>query len=265
MKRPFEMVVGTAAAFALLSGSEARAEQLDIVNCNPSEIATITSAWGFINGQLRTNQASRNTFVNCIERAQLVETGSCNVQFNRSSIYLPIVETDYNWRFECADLPDPPNGMKNADAHVKIEGAKMRLDVGFLAKNAENTLEVAGVIGHELMHNRGFTHGDFTDLLYPLTVPEQVRACIQNTIFGGAPNDPPYEDYWDRRNCCQQPRHPFSDSRGTYNPRELCTTTYPTICLPAWEDAATRTAIEPGDRYKDAFMCAVNGEGDGGI
>ena len=256
----FGLLVGTAASAVLACATQASAQQLNIVNCNPQEVQTITAAWGFINGQIRTNARSRAAFVDCIESAQLVDTGSCNVQLNRSAIYLPIIETDYNWRFECEQL----DGSANADGEVKIQGARMRFDVGFLGENVDNAIRVAGVMGHELMHNRGFNHGEVTDELYSLTVPEQVEACIQNLIFGGSPNRPPYEDYWDRRECCHNPRHSFSDSRSTYNPYEACTSTPSgNICFEWWEDADTGEVLDGNTEHKDALMCM--GSGNGGV
>jgi hypothetical protein len=254
---PLRLVVGAVAALTLSYASAANAQDLNIINCNTAEVATITAAWGFLNGHMRSNAATRNTFINCIENAQLVDTESCDVQLNRSAIYLPITETDYNWRFECTNLDDA-----NADGRVKIEGARMRFDVGFLGEQVNNAIRVAGVMGHELMHNRGFSHENVPPHLYKLTVPEQVEACIQNTIFGGASNEPD-PDHWDRRACCEDPRHAFSDSRSTYEPFDSCIQTPSgTICLPLWTDAATGELIDGSNGHADAAMCVQE---EGGI
>jgi len=252
--RQIAQLIPVAVLLALSHSAEVSA-QINTSNCSTSDARKITSAWSLITGDIRTNPDIRTNFVDCILSAQLVDTKSCEVQNNRSAIFLPIIETDYDWNFECANLPADGSSSTLADAFVKIEGASMRIDVDFLAASHTTVLELAAVMGHELMHNRGFDHGDFRDTLYPLSVPEQVAACIRGSLFGGTSNPPPYADYWDRKHCCQEARHSFTDSRGTYRATQVCTSGLASVCYDMWEDAASGELIQNGGGFADGFMC----------
>jgi hypothetical protein len=253
-KRPhwIARLAAVASLFVLSHGAAASA-QVSHINCSTTAIKKIDGAWSFITGTLRNNAGGRAAFVDCIINAPLVLTGSCAIQENRSPIYLPLIETDYDWTFECKNLLGPEDFL--ASAHVvKIEGARMNIDIDYAEASSTTVLELASVIGHELMHNRGFDHpDDINDPFYRVSVPEQVRACIKAAVFGGPGNPPPYTDFWDRKHCCPEPRPAFSDSRGSYRGIKFCTTSG--VCVDGWQDVATGNDIGTNDVFIDAFMC----------
>jgi hypothetical protein len=89
----------------------------------------------------------------------------------------------------CADLPFPAIARATME-HFNNE--ELQFDRGSLA--TLSSVAVAGTIAHELMHNRGFRHilNPAGSTLHPLTVPEQVEACIENF----APNTVPSVPRW---------------------------------------------------------------------
>jgi hypothetical protein len=225
------------------------------VNCDNGDVAVkIAQAWNFIVTDLRNNAALRANFINCIIDAQLAEVYDCNTQLNRSPIYLPIVQEDYDWQFECASLPRTPTTVTLADAAVKIDGAKMRVDTMFVMNNSVQ--DIAAIMAHELMHNRGFTHGDFgQDPLYSVTVPEQAAACVRQAFTGGSGNPPPYANYWDRSACCHGYNYSFCDAAGNcFFNYQVCSKEAAQVCSMLWTDA---TGADVSNVFPDAEMCPL--------
>lgn len=89
----------------------------------------------------------------------------------------------------CATLP--PNVVAQASQQY-FNNEELDFNRSFIA--SLSPINIAGTIGHELMHNRGFVHdaNPFGTPNHPLTVPEQVEACIENF----APNRVPAAPQW---------------------------------------------------------------------
>jgi hypothetical protein len=230
-------------------------------SCDYAQASAALDAWKYIAIELRSDPKLEERFFNCTLDARYVEAG-CDVLQNTNGIRKAILEDDYKWQFECVDFP-PGHDMNGnptrtlADAHIGIEGAKMRLDKSYLSNASK--VDIAATMAHELMHNRGFTHdaNDFGSPLYALTVPEQVEACVASP--NGRPNQPPYANFWDREVCCEGAGYRFCDFNDCYSTFDGCT-----------EDAVggqqcgrfiTRsdgTVTMPGDSTSpDAAMCGI--------
>jgi hypothetical protein len=128
--------------------------------------------------------------------------------------------------------------------------------------------EIAALMAHELMHNRGFVHQahPFGDPLYSLTVPEQVESCVR-TVLSGARSNPPPANFVDWKNCCM-PGSSWCDASGAcFTAREACygwcsggVTSGPEG---SWQDLSYYCGLVPHDRSGnqmpwgsfDAEMC----------
>ena len=144
------------------------------IGCSIAEQARINPA---ILTLLQSASTEFDSYVSCLKSAEFVENKGVN--------YLDIASS-----LKSADLVDihcrdlEPNIL--GEAPVDIRGTRLSIDRGFISSGT--TARLAGTIGHEIMHNRGFRHSEypFGSPHYPLTVPEQVEACLQT----GTPNLP---------------------------------------------------------------------------
>lgn len=83
-----------------------------------------------------------------------------------------------------------PGTTINARAPVAVSGQQMRVDHAFL--DTASVAQIASVMAHELMHNKGFTHSTygFGSTYYGNTVPEQMEACVESAIRNGGTATP---------------------------------------------------------------------------
>lgn len=71
-------------------------------------------------------------------------------------------------------------------ASIGIGGERLSIANHYLLDPNVSEAELAGVITHELMHNRGHRHSGLGAEEYSLTVPEQARACVARGEPNGA-------------------------------------------------------------------------------
>jgi hypothetical protein len=91
----------------------------------------------------------------------------------------------------------------NAQASLRITGEALTASNSFIDGN--ETVFIAGVIAHEILHNRGFGHGDAgTDTYYTNCASEQVEACFNNWV-GNTSIDKGYVLFWDAKRAGNEP------------------------------------------------------------
>lgn len=190
-------------------------------SCGNLENKKIKAAWNFLTEDLRG--PLRAQFTNCVLSASLVEV-SCDDQLNKQRLVDDVL-ADQIFQVECVDFKpgkdmDGNPTQVEADAHVGIRGTKMRVDKKFA--RTSKTASLAAVMAHEMMHNRGYRHkdNDFGSQLYPLTAPEQIHACVQDTQTGAGPNVAP-PDHWDGALTCAPDNH-WCDVNGCYKTTQTC-------------------------------------------
>ena len=122
-------------------------------------------------------------YESCLASASFVENGGWSgVQIAAA------LRTNTMTGIWCANLPS--NTVAQAKVNQFFNNEELEFNRAFLP--SMSPAAVAGVIGHELMHNRGFTHSanPFGSTFYPLTVPEQVNACIRTGVPNSIPGLP---------------------------------------------------------------------------
>ena len=136
-------------------------------SCTPDEVEKLSKAHAFLVETVNTNY---NQFERCLSAAPIVE----NRCFVGSEI-ARMLQSNAVTRVRCEN--SAPGVL--AHAPVAISGERLFIDRGFV-QDANDEREIASVIGHEIMHNRGFRHieNDSGSTYYDNTVPQQVRACI---------------------------------------------------------------------------------------
>lgn len=160
-----------------------------------SEVGRILDAYEVL---YHLRWGGRAAFENCVWSAPLVETGfyasglylqteSCGIQLDRTPLVEALMELP-RLTIHCEDLISQPGISTNAEAEVAIRGNELTINRKFLAGSASDA-RVAAVIAHEIMHNRGFRHETHPlgYELYPLTIPEQIEACVERGIPNAAP------------------------------------------------------------------------------
>jgi len=138
-------------------------------DCSMEEDRAIEAAWHFLFDEIRGPLMP--AFESCVRDAELVET-PCGDQYDRMRLINALMVDQY-WDFFCTDLE--PNVAASAHA---MDATEMNLDHDLLL---QSTPRIASVMAHELMHNRGYNHEENPSgsLLYDLTVPEQIEACVR--------------------------------------------------------------------------------------
>lgn len=164
--------------------------------CTRDQALGVVAAWRHLIVDLRDDANRRANFINCMLDAPLAEVG-CDIQNDRDPLISAFLDTDYFFDVTCK----PIRPKYDAFAFVAVEAAKLDIDPQFIMDNLSNPVRIASVIAHELAHNLGYTHfqNEFGTPLYDLTVPQQVRTCIDTD---GTYNRPPYPEYLGRESCC---------------------------------------------------------------
>lgn len=148
-------------------------------NCTPNEKTKLDAAAQIlveITGTQFSAGAKYKDYEACLSSAALVEDrGFSGVQIADA------LRTNKVTGIWCWDLPS--NVVAQAWEKPNFD-EEVYFNKTFIASLSPR--EIAGTIGHELMHNRSFLHeeNDFGTPRYPNTVPNQVKACIET----GVPN-----------------------------------------------------------------------------
>ena len=144
-------------------------------DCSAAEAQLIYPAMEVLLSEVSTNF---DALLACVSSANLIEYRGHTPRKIVENLAAASVT-----KITCATLDDAL-----ADAPVSISGSSLRIDGSFLRNSSATS--VAAVVAHELMHNRGYRHSvnDFGGTYYPLTVPEQVRRCVQTRNATRAPN-----------------------------------------------------------------------------
>ena len=170
-----------------------------VTDCTTAETLKIHDAIGVL---LKTGTTGYSAYKSCLVGAALVEN-KCTTGVTIADY----IRRDDVTKIQCVNFTDPGTA---GDAKVGISGEKMRLDRDWIAKLDKKTL--AGVIVHELMHNRGFRHekNPYGSTFYDNTVPEQAFGCLVNgkAFPYRAGGKPPNQDCSpacpdERPYCCQ--------------------------------------------------------------
>ncbi len=131
----------------------------------------------------------------CLNRSYIYNTAG-KIGVNGWTI-APMLAANVITQITCADL-DP--GV-NAQAQLNVSGEKLTAGNAFI--DAKGTVFIAGVIAHEILHNRGFSHSD-TDKYYSNCASEQAEACFNNWV-GNAAADTGYVLWWDNKPAGNEP------------------------------------------------------------
>lgn len=181
------------------SSREAQAETETVPTLADACQDKASKAVRYLRTDIRANAAIWSSISDCIRTAPFVET-TCEHQNDRSDLLFKIFDDSGElWHVHCANLDPNVNG----EAEVDIYGVDLDLDYDFVANN---TIErIASVIAHETAHNLGYEHrlNPIISAYYPLTVPEQVEACVRT---GGTANSPALSGFIERKNCCGDPQ-----------------------------------------------------------
>jgi hypothetical protein len=188
-----------------------------LTGCSNAEATKIHDAVGVL---LKVGSSGYTAYKNCLAGAALVEH-KCRI----GAEIADYIRRDDVTKISCVQFKDPNTG---GEAPVGIDGEKMKLDHDLIAEHSAK--QVAGVIAHELMHNRGFRHeqNPSGSLKYGNTVPEQVRACVLNGKpnpwpLGGTPPPqdcspcPPAKPY-----CCEMMPGTANTCRRCQIDRSMC-------------------------------------------
>ena len=157
------------------SATQAIRDGQTFVNCSASQEIRLQTAINTLLNMIN-NSTEFSKYKSCLYSGQLRETNS----FRISSIADRLKECT-SLEITCTQLGNSTNG--NAPHIGCNKDEKINIDHEF-ALNGD-IQEIAAVIAHEIMHNKNFSHYD--TLFYPVSVPEQVEACILHN----EPNDVP--------------------------------------------------------------------------
>jgi hypothetical protein len=135
-------------------------------SCTLDEAGKLTSALALLVDTVTTGY---NRFESCLNAAPIVE----NRCFVGSDI-ARMLQSNAVTRVRCGNL----DAGVRAHAPVGISGESLAIDRRYV--QAATDRDIAAVIGHEIMHNRGFRHiaNSAGSTYYDNTVPQQVKACI---------------------------------------------------------------------------------------
>ncbi len=144
--------------------------------CSNAEAQKIYAAMSVLLDEVSVNY---NSLLSCVSQAVLLEYRGHTprkIVDNLASAQVTAIQ--------CAALPPSVAG----EAPISISSSKMKVDRQFIAATNANTL--AGLIAHELLHNRGYNHtvNPFGTKYHNLTVNQQVRRCIETRSGNRAPH-----------------------------------------------------------------------------
>jgi hypothetical protein len=158
---------------------------LGFVNCGAAQQAKLQQAGTFLSDRLY--EAGGWRMYQCLDDAFL-----SNVNGHRTaSEILDQLRTPGQTIIECTDSfhDECGNGHEWLGcAHVGISGERLEIANHFLLDPNVSEVAIAGVIAHEIAHNRGHRHGGLGPGEYDLTANQQVRACVSNLAPSGEPD-----------------------------------------------------------------------------
>jgi hypothetical protein len=158
---------------------------LGFANCRAAQLAKLQEAGNFLSDRICEEGGWR--MYQCLDDAFL-----SNVNGHRTaSEILDQLRTPGQTIIECTDsFHDRCGGGHEwlGCAYVGISGERLEIANHFLLDPNVSEAAIAGVIAHEIAHNRGHNHNGLGPGEYDLTATQQVRACVSNLSPSGEPD-----------------------------------------------------------------------------
>lgn len=169
--------------------SQAFQNWLGFVDCGPTQRARLTRAANILSDRIYRNGGAELRA--CLADAYLsnVDQGASSdeIWFQLTTPGQTIIQCTDSLRNDCGGSLDwwGCAGVGIGGERISIANSYL-LDADYGSNPAAWDAQLAGIIGHELAHNRGHRHDGLGADEYALTVPSQVAACVERGEPNGA-------------------------------------------------------------------------------